>query len=315
MAPETSADAVHALPGHRVPNTLDTSDGPETRAGRPQPLLRQALRLGRTQVGLAIMVLLAVVAVFGRYVAPYNETQTVGDALPNIRHVPKTVFGSDYFGSDVWSRFLYGGRPILVQAVLATMLGVGLGSMLGMLAAYMRGRFDEILMRALDVLLSFPQLLLSLVVIAMFSPSALVVILTVGITTMPRVARVVRGAAMQVVDRDFIAAADALGESRLRVLFSEILPNVSAALLVEANLRLTYSIATIAGLGFLGFTPNLSSASWGVMIQQNRPALSTQPWGVLLPVFAIALLTVGTGLFADGIGRTVAGIDRGKAEV
>lgn len=283
-------------------------------APRPPSMLRQALRLHRTRIGLGIMVALAVVAVFGRYVAPYGQTEVVGDGLPNARNAAGTWFGSDYFGSDVWSRFLYGGRPVLIQALCATVLGVGLGATLGMLAAYLRGRADEMLMRALDVVLSFPQLLLSLVVIAMFSPSGLVVILTVGFTTMPRVARVVRGAALQVVERDFIAAADALGEPRRRILFSEILPNVSAALLVEANLRLTYSIGLIASLGFLGFTPDLSEASWGIMIQQNRGALAIQPWGVVLPVAAIALLTIGTGLFADGIGRTVAGIDRGKAD-
>jgi peptide/nickel transport system permease protein len=294
---------------------VDISSNAATLAKRPESVIRQALRLRRTQIGLAIMVLLMLVAVFGRYFAPFGEVEVVGGGLPNERNAPGSVFGSDYFGSDVWSRFLYGGRPILIQAFFATLMGVGLGSFLGMLAAYRRGRFDEILMRSLDVLLSFPQLLLSLVVIAMFSPSALVVILTVGFTTIPRVARVVRGAALQVTERDFVAAADALGESRLRVLVSEILPNVSASLLVEANLRLTYSIGLIASLGFLGFTPDLSSASWGVMIQQNRSALSFQPWGVLLPVFAIGLLTIGTGFFADGIGRTVAGIDRGKAEV
>ena len=294
---------------------LDAVEAAEAAGARPASLLRQAIRLRRSQIGMAIMVALMLVAVFGRYVAPFNETEIVGDGLPNARHVKDALFGSDYFGSDVWSRFLFGGRPILIQAILATILGVGLGGTLGMLAAYMRGKFDEALMRSLDVLLSFPQLLLSLVVIAIFSPSSLVVILTVGFTTVPRVARVVRGAALQVIERDFIAAADALGESRARVLFSEILPNVSAALLVEANLRLTYSIGLIAGLGFLGFTPNLTAANWGVMIQQNRSALTIQPWGVMLPTFAIALLTVGTGLFADGLGRTVAGIDRGKAEV
>ncbi len=281
-------------------------------APRPPSVLRQALRLRRTQIGLVIMILLALLALFGRYLAPYGQTEFIG--TPNLRHVDGTWFGTDYFGSDVWTRFLYGGRPVLIQAFLATLLGVGLGSFLGMLAAYMRGRFDELLMRALDVLLSFPQLLLSLVVIAMFAPSATVVILTIGLTTTPRVARVVRGAALQVVERDFIAAADALGEPRRRVIFSEILPNVSAALLVEANLRLTYSIGLIAGLGFLGFTPNLSESNWGLMIQQNRGVLSIQPWGVALPVIAIAVLTIGTGLFADGIGRTVAGIDRGKAD-
>jgi peptide/nickel transport system permease protein len=289
-----------------------STDGPPV---RPAGLFRQALKLRRTQVGLVISSAFAVIAVFGRYVAPHGETQVIGDGLGNLRHAPGTLLGTDYFGQDVVSRFLYGGRSVLSQAVLATILGVGLGGTLGMLAAYRRGRFDEILMRSLDILLSFPQLLLSLVVIAMFSPSPTVVILTVGLTTVPRVARVVRGAALQVVERDFVAAADALGESRTRVLFSEILPNVSGALLVEASLRLTYAIGLIAALGFLGFTPKLNAASWGLMIQENRPAMVLQPWGVVLPVVAIALLTIGTGLFADGLGRTIAGIDRGKADV
>ena len=298
-----------------TPYMPDTPEGMSVGTTRPVGFFRQALKLRRTQIGLAISGGLGVIALFGRYVAPHGETEPIGDGLGNLRRASGTLLGTDYFGQDVVSRFLYGGRSILMQAILATILGVGLGGTMGMLAAYMRGRFDEIVMRVLDVLLSFPQLLLSLVVIAMFSPSALVVILTVGFTTVPRVARVVRGAALQVVERDFVAAADALGEPRIRVLFSEILPNVSAALLVEASLRLTYGIGLIAGLGFLGFTPKLNAASWGLMIQENRGALSIQPWGVVLPVAAIALLTIGTGLFADGLGRTIAGIDRGKAEV
>ena len=284
-------------------------------AARPAGFMRQSLRLRRTQIGLALSALLILVALLGRYVAPFGEGKSINGGTPNVRHAPGTLLGTDFFGQDIVSRFLYGGRSVLIQAVLATILGVGLGGILGMLAAYMRGRFDEILMRGLDVLLSFPQLLLSLVVIALFTPSATIVVITVGLTTVPRVARVVRGAALQVVERDFVAAADALGESRLRVLMSEILPNVSGALLVEASLRLTYSIGLMAGLAFLGFTSNLGVANWGLMIQENRGSLTIQPWGVLLPVAAIALLTIGTGLVADGLGRTIAGIDRGKADV
>jgi peptide/nickel transport system permease protein len=166
----------------------------------------------------------------------------------------------------------------------------------------------------LDIILAFPQILLSLLVIAMFDPSPIVLILTIGLTTIPRVARVVRGAAMQVVERDFVSAAEAMGESRLRMLFGELLPNVSGSVLIEANLRLTYSIGAIAGLAFLGFTPSLNSANWGLMIQENRGALSVQPWPVVLPALAIALLTIGTGLIADGVARTVAGIERGKGD-
>ncbi len=282
-------------------------------AQKPAGVFREAIRLGRTRIGLALTGLLAALAIFGPLLAPYGETAFVGIASQS--KVDKTAFGADYLGQDVLSRFLFGGRTILILAAAATALGVGLGTLLGLFAAYSRGRIDEVLMRTLDVILAFPQILVSLLVIAMFDPSSIILILTIGLTTVPRVARVVRGAAMQVVERDFVAAAEALGESRLRVLFRELLPNVSGTVLVEANLRLTYSIGAIAGLAFLGFTPSLNSANWGLMIQENRGAMSVQPWPVILPAIAIALLTIGTGLIADGIARTVAGIERTKAEV
>ena len=182
---------------------------------RPANVVRQALRMRRTQVGVVVAGTLVAIALFGPLVAPHGAREYVGS--PNLRHAPSTLFGTDYFGQDVWSRFLHGGRSILVLALCATALGVGLGSLLGMTAAYLRGRSDELLMRTLDILLAFPQVLLSLVVIAMFSPSGLVVVLTVGLTTVPRVARIIRGAAVGVVERDFIGAAEAIGETRRRV--------------------------------------------------------------------------------------------------
>ncbi|MFM7336799.1 MAG: ABC transporter permease, partial [Actinomycetota bacterium] len=231
--------------------------------------------------------------------------------LPNTLSVPGTIFGTDYFGQDVLSRFLFGGRTILILAILATSIGITLGTTLGLTAAYLRGRADEAIMRALDVVLSFPQVLLSLVVISMFGPSNVLIIFTVGLSTTPRIARIIRGAAIGVVERDFISAAEALGETRKRVVFAEVLPNVTSSLLVEMNLRLTYSVGLIASLAFLGFTPEPNAANWGLMIQENRVALTEQPWGVILPTTALALLTIGTGLIGDGFSRVSAGIDRG----
>ena len=121
---------------------------------------------------------------------------------------------------------------------------------------------------------------------------------------------------MSVVERDFVAAAESLGESKFRILRSELLPNVTAPLLVEANLRLTFSIGLIAGIAFLGFTADPGAANWGLMINENRSGLNgPQHWGVTLPVIAIALLTVGTGLIGDGFSRATAGIDRSKGDV
>jgi peptide/nickel transport system permease protein len=276
---------------------------------QPPGLIRQAMKLRRTQIGVTLSLLLIAVALIGPFVAPFGSTEYVD--MPNTLSVPGTLLGTDYFGQDVLSRFLFGGRTILILAIIATSIGITLGTTLGLTAAYLRGRYDEIIMRALDVILSFPQVLLSLVVISMFGPSNVLIICTVGLSTTPRIARIIRGAAISVVERDFISAAEALGETRKRVVFAEVLPNVTSSLLVEMNLRLTYSVGLIASLAFLGFTPEPNAANWGLMIQENRVALTEQPWGVILPTVALALMTIGTGLVGDGLSRVSAGIDRG----
>jgi len=206
-----------------------------------------------------------------------------------------------------------GSGEILVMAVLATAMGLVLGAAVGLTAAYSRNKLDDVLMRGMDVILAFPQIMLALVAMATVGPKAWIIVLTVGLTTMPRVARVTRGAAQPIVERDFVSAAEALGVPRFRILAREVLPNVLSPLLVEANLRLTYAVALIASLAFLGFTPTPNGADWGLMIQENQVALGTnQPWGVVLPMAAIALLTIGTGLVADGFARAAAGIDRSR---
>ncbi|MEP6640658.1 MAG: ABC transporter permease [Gaiellales bacterium] len=288
--------------------------GPESVAIRAPAgaLFRGAMRLWRTRVGLVLVVLLVLVAAVGPLFARFGPTAFAGVA-PNSPPGGKSLFGTDYIGQDVWSRFLWGGREILVMAVLATAVGLILGTAVGLTAAYARNVLDDVLMRIMDVILAFPQIMLALVVIATVGPKAWLMVAAVGLTTMPRVARVTRGAAQPVVERDFVAAAQALGLPRVRILFREVLPNILSPLLVEANLRLTYSITLIASLAFLGFTPNPNGADWGLMIQENQVALgSNQPWGAMLPMLAIALLTVGTGLVGDGFARAAAGIDRSK---
>src|SRR5262249_40117723 len=135
-----------------------------------------------------------------------------------------------------------------------------------------------------------------------------------GITTMPRVARVIRGAALEIVERDYVRAAEAIGEPRRKILAGEVLPNVMGPLMVEASLRLTYAIGIIAGLSFLGFGLQPPAADWGLMINENRLALTLHPWGVVMPVLAIAVLTIGTSLVGDGLARASAGIERGGDE-
>jgi peptide/nickel transport system permease protein len=130
---------------------------------------------------------------------------------------------------------------------------------------------------------------------------------------MPRAARVTRGAAVEVVERDFVRAAEAIGVPRRRILFSEVLPNITSPLIVETTLRLTFNVAVVAGLSFLGFGLQPPAADWGLMINENRNGLTIQPWPVVLPVIAIALLTVGTSLIGDGVSRAAIGIERGRS--
>ena len=289
-----------------------TIDPAHTTAVAQPGLLRSAMKLWRTRIGVALVVLLVGVAIVGPWVAPYGPTEFVGTA--NLSNVEGAWLGTDYFGQDVWSRFLHGGRSILFLASVATLIGFFFGAAIGLVAAYNRGRIDDALMRFMDIILAFPQLLLALVALTTVGPQSWLIIAIVAFTTIPRIARITRGAAVPVVERDFIGAAEALGESRLRIITRELLPNVTGPLLVEANLRLTYSIGIIAGLGFLGFATERNAADWGLMVQENRVALSVQPWGTVLPAVAIALLTIGTGLISDGLARTVAGIDRGRPD-
>ncbi len=285
---------------------------------KPPGVMRVAVRMWRTRIGLIITAALVCLAFFGRYFAPYGENQGIGVAMqpsdsPKIHET--SLFGSGELGRDIWTRFLYGGRPILITAFLATLFALVFGTIIGLIAAYNRGKLDDLLMRAMDIILAFPQIILALVVIAMFGASNTLIILAVGVSTTPRIARVVRGSAVSVVERDFVAASEALGEPRWRILKDELLPNITAPLLVEANLRLTFSIGVIAGIAFLGFTADPLSANWGLMIDQHRGGLiGNQPWGTTLPVIAIALLTIGTGMIGDGLSRAAGGVDRQRGD-
>ncbi len=272
-------------------------------------ILREASTLTRTRIGLGICVLMVAIAVFGRFVAPHSPTEFV--AVPNSGPSSDALFGADALGRDVFTRWLYGGLTVLWLAAAATAVGIVFGTIIGLVAAYSRNALDDVLMRINDVFLSFPQIILVLLAVSAIGPKLWLIVLTVGSTHAPRVARVIRGAAQDVVERDFIRAAEAVGEKRWRIVFGEILPNVTSPLLVELGLRMTYSIGLVAAVSFLGFGLQPPTADWGLMINENRLSITVQPWSVFLPVLAIGLLTVGTNLVTDGVARAAIGLDRG----
>jgi peptide/nickel transport system permease protein len=271
-------------------------------------LFFQSLRFGRTRIALGMLACVALIALAGPLFAPKPPNSFIGP--PYQPELPGAPFGTDSLGRDVLSRFLSGGRLILGVAVAATALGVALGTFVGTAAAYLRSRWDDILMRINDVFLAFPMIVFALLVIATAGPKPWLLIVTVAAGTAPRVARVARSAALEVVDLEFIQASEMFGERRRAILMRELLPNIASPLLVEASLRLTYSIGVVAALSFLGFGIQPPDADWGLMIKENQSALSVQPWPVVLPIIAIAMLTVATNLFADGLARALIGIER-----
>jgi peptide/nickel transport system permease protein len=260
---------------------------------------RKALGQKRFTFGFVVTLLIVAFAIFAPFISPYTEQETAGPPYSK-----KGIFGTDYIGQDVLSRLMHGGQGILLISVLATALGMVVGTLIGVVAAYSGGWWDEVIMRLNDVLLAFPQILLALVVLtALQNPASWVIVVLVGASHAPRVARVSRGVALGIVSRDFVVAAEALGEKRSRVIVAEVLPNMTGPLLAEAGLRLTYSIGLVAALGFLGFAADPGAANWGQMMNENRLGLATQPWAVVAPVLMIAIFTIATNLMADGLAQ------------
>ncbi|WAL39820.1 ABC transporter permease [Brevibacterium sp. BRM-1] len=285
--------------------TSDPTGAPPRTSSKPPGVLRRVWAQSEGRVGIVLTAVVVVLAVFGPLLAaPLTGYTPYQFADKPFAH--SGVFGTDNLGRSVLARFLDGGRLLLLYSVLATALGMVVGGALGMLAAYARGWLDSVIMRLNDIVLAIPQLVFALLAITVLGPKGWVLVVVIGLTHAPRIARVARSATLRVINEDYIRAAEMYSVPRWRIIGREILPNIAGPLSVEAGLRLTYSIGAIASLSFLGLGMQPPTADWGLMINENRIALSVQPWGVLLSVFAIAVLTIGTNLLADAIARATA---------
>ena len=263
--------------------------------------ISRAAGSGRGRTGLIIAGVVTLIAVVGQFVTPHSPTAFVGGSFaPPGGHA---LLGTDVLGRDVLSRVLAGGWSVLWTAVAATSIGVGLGTLAGISAAYAGGAVDNVVMRLADVILAFPQVVFALMLVSIAGPHLWLVVLAVGLSHAPQVARVMRAAALDVSERDYVKSAQLMGYPRRAILVRDILPNVTAPLSVEIGLRLTYSIIIIAGLSFLGFGIQPPASNWGVMVSENRIGLTLNVWSVLLPVVMIACLTIGVNLFTDALAR------------
>jgi peptide/nickel transport system permease protein len=271
-------------------------------------LIRDALATPRGRSGAGLVTIVMLIAAVGPALAP--DTPTAFSTTPFARPSAHNLLGGDVLGRDVLSRVLDGGWELLAMAAIATVLGVAAGAATGIVAAFRGGLPDTLLMRAVDVLLAFPQLVFALLLVSIAGPKVWLIVLAVATSHAPQVARVIRSAALDVCERDFVRSAELIAISPRRVMAGEVLPNLTSPLMVETGLRLTYSIIVISGLSFLGFGVQPPAPNWGTMINENRIGLAGNPWAVIVPVVLLAVLTVGMNTLTDSLARVALGVRR-----
>ncbi|MDZ4737737.1 MAG: ABC transporter permease [Rhodospirillaceae bacterium] len=265
-----------------------------------QPAWRRPALRGKLLVGGALLGIIVLLALFAPIVAPFPpEELHVADRF----QAPNAIYlaGTDELGRDVLSRTLYGSRLSLFLGLAATFIAMLIGIPLGLLAGYSRGWLDELIMRLLDVMMSFPPIILILLVLAVMTPNLAKTALVVGLLYVPAVARLARSVTLSIAAEDFIQAARARGESRLYILFREIMPNAWPPLVVDASLRVSFAILLAAVLSFLGFGVQPPQADWGLMISQSRSFLQISPWIALTPGIVMCLTVVSLSLLGDGL--------------
>ncbi len=278
-------------------SSVETTTRPRSRVAE----IAAALVRSRTFLaGAAIVLFWVVCALFGRYFVPYDP---LADDIINSFAPPSAEhwFGTDQLGRDVFSRVIVGSRDILTVAPLATLIATVLGTALGLITGYFRGIVDDVISRVLEAFMAIPVVIVALLAIVALGTSTLTVIVVIGLSFSPVIARTVRSAVLSERELDYVAAAKLRRENALHIMFVEILPNVLPPILVEATVRLGYAIFAVATLSFMGFGIQPPSPDWGLSVSANYGMIGGGFWWtVLFDALAIASLVVGVNLMADG---------------
>src|SRR4051812_24822153 len=256
-------------------------------------------------IGGALLLLHIVLVLLGPFITPYPFTEFhMSDALkaPSWQY----WFGTDNFGRDVFSRVVYGAHGTLLLSASATALGVGLGVAIGMTVGYRGGRWDEVVMRIMDGMLSFPSLLLAMLIMSSLGSSQINVVIAIMIVFVPRSTRVLRSVTLGLKNLEFVEAAKVRGESTFYVITRELLPNAAGPIVVETAIRLSFAILLSTSLGFIGIGVQPPEPDWGLMVSEGRKFMQTAPWLMFFPALAISSAVIGANLFGDGIGARLA---------
>ncbi|MBI2525129.1 MAG: ABC transporter permease [Candidatus Rokubacteria bacterium] len=256
-------------------------------------------------IGGALLLIHLGLVVFGPFVIPYPHTEF---HMPDALAPPSASywFGTDQFGRDVFSRVVYGASGTLGLSAVATLLGVTLGVAIGMTVGYRGGTLDEIVMRVMDALLSFPSLLLAMLILATRGPARINVVFAIMVVFVPRTTRVLRSVTLGLRGLEFVEAAKVRGESAFYVITRELLPSARGPIVVELAIRLSFAILLSTSLGFIGIGVQPPEPDWGLMVSEGRNFLHTAPWLITFPALAISTAVIGANLFGDGVATLVA---------
>ncbi len=289
-----------------MPNAMSSEDAKPSR----DPVRRHRSRTGEflvrfgrhplTLLGSAIILLLAIVAVFGPQLAPFDPVGmnfAERFAPPSLRH----LFGTDEFGRDIFTRVLYGAAVSFRVAFIAVAISGTVGVLLGALAGFFGGWLDELIMRVMDVLFAFPAVLLAITVMAILGRGVGNAMIAIAIVYIPIFARVTRGAVLSVKGFEYITAARALGQTNGAIIVRHILPNALGPIIVQTSLSLAFAILAEAALSFFGLGTQPPDPSWGRMLAEGRSFLQQAPWMGIFPGLAIMLSVMGFNFLGDGL--------------
>ncbi|MCP4293023.1 MAG: ABC transporter permease [bacterium] len=273
------------------------------------PMLDQLGQLWRNKTSVAGLIVVAgfvLAAIFAPSLSPHDPVET---ALYDQLKPPawkdggsdKNILGTDDLGRDIFSRIIYGARVSLIVAVVSVGLAFVLGTLLGSISGYYKGALDNVIMRIMDIILAFPYLLLAIVVVAFLGPSLQNAMIAIGITYVPRFARIVRGSVLEECEKDYVMAAKAVGARDWRIIFIAILPNCLGPLIVLTTLSFASAILDAAALSFLGLGAQPPTPEWGAMIASSRSLILRASWVMTFPGIAILLAVLGFNLLGDGL--------------
>ena len=251
-------------------------------------------------IGLILIGLVALAAIVSFFWTPYDPTQAMpADRLQgsSLAH----LMGTDKYGRDVFSAMLYGARITLFVGVISVGIAIVIGTPLGILAGIRGGWIEEVIMRASDIALAFPALLLAIMFSAVFGASTLTAMVAIGIATIPGFARVARSGTLQVMTTEYVLAARAASQSRFRIALRHVLPNIIGMVVVQSSVSFALAVLAEAGLSFLGLGTPPPTPSWGRMLQESQQFLDTEPMLAVWPGIAIAIAVMGFNLLGDGL--------------